>query len=226
MNTTVFHFIEELGKCSHNPLSGIQEYTYNGISIRQGTETYTLILNEQFTQFKNDVIELDENKLKVILNELYCKKVQYFDVPTEEDIARMKYDFQYSQTRSFKNDIDMAVFARDMYLIQQWYIEEAIKFISSLLPKETPNEAAKPNHDTKQERKTIEQRTEIKRKDYMSLWEMIDYFDGKVPQAAKSRKWRKDNKFPIGNTGRGHKLSFKIADIEKWIEDKEKKRRI
>ena len=223
---TVFDFIAELGRCDHNPMLTIDEYTYNGISIKQGSETYAMILDKQFTQFKNDVLNLDENKLKVVLNELYCKKGQYFDVATNEDIERMKIDYQQSKTRAFKNEIEMAIFSRDMSLVQKWYIEEAIKFISSLLPKETPNEAAKPNHDTKQERKTIEQRTEIKRKDYMSLWEMIDYFDGKVPQAAKSRKWRKDNNFPIGNTGRGHKLSFRIADIEKWIEDKEKKRRI
>lgn len=214
MNTTVFHFIEELGKCSHNPLSGIQEYTYNGIFIKQGTETYTLILNEQFTQFKNDVIQLDENKLKVILNELYCKKEQYFDVPTDEVIESMKHDYQYSQTRSFKQDIEMAIFAHEMSLVQKWFINEAIKFVSSLLPTEETNEAVNPHYDTEPESKTTI-------KQWMTIKEAAAYV-GYAYGTIKNRPWQEKNNFPRGGNF-SDKQVFNREDLDEWLKQRNRK---
>ena len=135
MNTTdIFDFIAELGKCNYNPNLPIKQFTYNGILMQQGTESYEARLQAMFADFKAAAFEMTETQRRTVLEDLKAIDGQYFDVPDDETIARMQQDYERSRTEAFRDDIRMARFALDMCRIQKRFIAKGIDFVNSLTP--------------------------------------------------------------------------------------------
>ena len=165
MNTTdVFGFIADLGKCYHNPFLPIKDYTYNGIHITQGAETYEIVLQDKFARFKAAVCEMSEVQRRLVLEELKAAEGQYFDVPDDEIIARMQQDYERSLTEAFRDEITMARFALDMCRIQKRFIAEGIDFVNRLIPMGTETDGPQPTtvHSADDTEQQTEQQIEQK----------------------------------------------------------------
>lgn len=140
---TIVNFFKELSKCqyfAHEEYESIEKFKYNGITLAEGTESYYYKLQEMFINFKMAIIEMSDEREKVIaLYEQfsYLKKV-YLDIPNEQIIKRMEHDYRTSRNASLAKSIKRAKFLREMNIVQQSFITETILFILNIVEVNKP----------------------------------------------------------------------------------------
>lgn len=137
-------FLTEVSRCDYSPLQecSLNDFLYNGITYAQSTETYRKVLSPLLNDFKAYLGEV-QNKvvLHTILTELKTVQSSNIDyIPTNEAIEGMRLDYLNNPNQSIKNDLDKAVFIREMTELQQYYVREAMDYVSLLLGEERPIE--------------------------------------------------------------------------------------
>jgi len=132
----VFTFLNEITKCEYHSNNGeLTDFSYNGITISQGYETYRKLLVASYENFKLCVLELSlENIASVasILAILEREREQtFYDIPDDDYIRAMERDVEKSPSLRFA--IQEARFLNEMVGVQRWFFNEAIIFTKMLI---------------------------------------------------------------------------------------------
>ena len=134
----VFTFLNEITKCEYHPNDGeLTDFSYNGITISQGYETYRKMLAASYENFKTFVLELSlENTASVasVLAILEREREQtFYDIPDDDYIRAMERDVEKSPSLRFA--IQEARFLNEMVGVQRWFFREAINYTKLLMGK-------------------------------------------------------------------------------------------
>lgn len=178
----VFTFLNEITKCEYHPNDGeLTDFSYNGITISQGYETYRKMLAASYENFKICVLELSlENIASVasILAILEREREQtFYDIPDEDYIRAMERDAE--KTPSLRFAIQEARFLNEMVGVQRWFFNEAIIFTKMLIGGKVERKS-----NVKCEEKSMasrDQETELSRKlndygEFLSVRDLTEIF--------------------------------------------------
>lgn len=138
----IFAFLNDITKCDYHPNCGddIAVFSYNGISINQGYETYFRELAVSYEDFKACALELAlENASAIVsLRSHFAREREqmFYDIPDNDYIRAMERDARNGNP-SLQEAIREARFLNEMVGVQKWYFNEAIVFLNSLTGNET-----------------------------------------------------------------------------------------
>ena len=131
----IFSFLKELTRCDYTTITNgvLEDFTYNGVTYAQGSETYQKILADSFSDFKACIFEASlqsKDSLSAILSDYRKAQMEtYYDIPDSDYIKGMENDTRNNDNRSLRQSIREAYFLNEMVRIQRWYIEEAIDYL-------------------------------------------------------------------------------------------------
>lgn len=138
----IFSFLSEITQCDYHPnyWNDNTSFTYNGITINQGYESYSRELAVSYEAFKTCALELALENSSVIgsLRSHFEREREqtFYDIPDNDYIKSMEREAQNGNP-SLLGTIREAKFLNEMVGVQKWYFNEAIAFLNSLTGKET-----------------------------------------------------------------------------------------
>lgn len=178
----IFSFLAELTRCDYHEGCGkpLEVFTYNGISYAQGRETYQIILNDKFNDFKSCVLEISlQNKeaLFPVLREFQkADEETYYDIPDGDYICQMERDALSNDNKSLRQSIREAYFLKEMVSLQKWFIQEAISFLCGFVgeSKTRTKKNAAENHEEQKESRLEKKLSEYG--EYLSVNDLTEIF--------------------------------------------------
>lgn len=138
----IFSFLSEITKCDYHPnrRNDNADFSYNGITISQGYESYSQELAVSYESFKTCTLELAIENSSVIgsLRSHFAREKEqvFYDIPDNDYIRAMERDARNGNP-SLQEAIREAKFLNEMVGVQKWYFNEAIAFLNSLTGNET-----------------------------------------------------------------------------------------
>lgn len=138
----IFSFLKELTRCDYTTTTNgvLEDFTYNGITYAQGSQTYQRLLADSFSDFKECVFEAslqNRDSLSAILSDYRKAQVEtYYDIPDSDYIKGMENDARNNDNRSLRQSIREAYFLNEMVGVQKWYIGEAIDYLEGFVGEE------------------------------------------------------------------------------------------
>lgn len=209
----IFHFLSSLSACRWHAHESLSEFTYNGVTYDEGTETYQTILEKEFLSFKCEVLKLlpdGISQIQALYKEFKELLERYYDIPDKDTLALLERDNISLNSASLAREIKEVKFLQAMYGIQQYYIDGAVKFLAGQLPECKP-ESIKPEEEEvgDNQDKVI----------FRSPSELCREFPSLKIHKVRDREWRKANCFPDHQDCRGGKCVYYRDEVMAWIKE-------
>lgn len=214
----VYKYIDELSRCEWHDNAITNGIQYNGISVKQGIETYQRILTNMQSDAEVAILTLASSGQEKVINAIYNKVREAYendyDIITYEAVEALKADFPKAiRPKAIRMEIELGQFVIDMHCLQLHYLDRLLSFISSLLEDNTTTVEVTPP-EQENNNNTVQQR------EWFTLSEICDYFHLPMNNV-KSKKWRDTNKFPYHQTsGIYGSISYCRSEVEDWLNAK------
>ena len=150
----VYKYIDELSRCEWHDNAITNGIQYNGISVKQGIETYQRILTNMQSDAEVAILTLASSGQDKVINAIYNKVREAYendyDIITYEAVEALKAEFPSPRREDIRKEIELGQFIIDMHNLQLSYLDKLLTFISSLLDCNTTTvEATNTQSDAK-----------------------------------------------------------------------------
>ena len=139
----VYKYIDELSRCEWHDNAITNGIQYNGISVKQGIETYQRILTNMQSDAEVAILTLASSGQDKVINAIYNKAKEVrendYDIITPKAVDALRAEFPIPRTEAIKAEIQLGEFVINMHNLQLYYLDRLLSFISNLLEDNTVN---------------------------------------------------------------------------------------
>lgn len=219
--------LKELDRCDYivdfQYTGKLADYSYNGITYEQSTETYAQILEDMYHDFLAEWGTLSDEERKsvkgymeLIISKRYLYDEFFFDVPSREIINGMANDNGVP-----RQSVEMARFVCNMAGQQKFYLERLRNFFDiKVVEKEVCN--VSPEIIEEDSDFGNAPHTSMCEKEWITYDELIQMFNFRGVKSAKDPKWRKRNGFEkcVSQAGgKGCAVKYSVSKIKEWLDN-------
>ena len=202
-----------------------EDRSYNGITEKQSSISYQMMVEELYSKAISELYDLDESIRGIAIRRIGEVRAsqEYFDVPTEETVDALLNDYKAQpdgkRNKSLLDDYRYCTFVLECVSIQKNYLERFASFFSveNHQYTNTATDLETKIGNNPEIPKIIDETVDT---DWLTVDEVANKF--KLPKNnIKDRKWRIENDFPYKgfdeNKGTYHKVIFNSKDVEDWV---------
>lgn len=201
------HLVEE-GKILHYRQEDLRALSKRLSSLRQA---FLSRLSEQMNKQVSNAYLLELKQIVEGIN------IYRLDFPiTNARLFQMNFDGQDDDERR-KEQKFLSERILDKYILRS--AQNTIDFLEKLLSDGTVAQVKKENNEKDDSEQKEQMSKPVEEREWLNLDEVCDVFR-LSRNSVKSRKWRKENGFPIGNDEAYARLVFSRSAVQAWMEHK------